>query len=359
MLHFQDDPVLRNTLFLNHEWVTQGVYSVLDNQIIKNRNGNFTDDDLQHIWQDERYRERRAELFALMRNEKFELCFELKPGHYLAPQLLPVDEIDYTWNSNAEQYQHEYRYQFMPKGILTRFIVKQHRHIYQNTYWRYGVLLEVNNTRAIIKEMYFDRKISVTVEGENKQELLKMVRDSIQSINQSYNNVAVTEMLQCQCLVCKSASEPHFYRLDVLQRYIQRGKLHIDCEKSLETIEVRDIVSTALTADELGQDIFRNQEVDLDIIPIADNENGINVPQQPQSPEPVAEAPLPTAGQSTVEEPLYLPSGEKKTSTLSEKPIFKDADEVPIENNNTKWLIIVIILAILVLLGIAYRVFMV
>lgn len=367
MLHFQDDPILRNTLFLNHEWVTQGVYSVLDNQIIKNRNGNFTDDDLQHIWQDDRYRERRAELFALMRNEKFELCFELKPGHYLAPQLLPVDEIDYTWSNNVEQYQHEYRYQFMPKGILTRFIVKQHRHICENTYWRYGVLLEVNNTRAIIKEMYFDRKISISIEGENKQELLKIVRDSIQSINQSYNNVAVMEMLQCQCPMCKSSAEPHFYRLDVLQRYIQRGKLHIDCEKSLETLEVRHIISAALTAEELGQDIFRNQEVDLEIIPIPENENGINIPQQPQlAPESVIESPLPTAGQSTIEEPLYLPSGggqkkEKETDRTIEKGLSKEEhnEGVPIKNNNTKWLILIIILAILALLGIAYRVLIV
>lgn len=366
MLHFQDDPILRNTLFLNHEWVTQGVYSVLDNQIIKNRNGNFTDDDLQHIWQDERYRERRAELFALMRNEKFELCFELKPGHYLAPQLLPVDEIDYTWSNNPEQYQHEYRYQFMPKGILTRFIVKQHRHIYENTYWRYGVLLEVNNTRAIIKEMYFDRKISIVIEGENKQELLKIVRDSIQSINQSYNNVAVMEMLQCPCTMCKSSIEPHFYRLDVLQRYIQRGKLHIDCEKSLETVEVRHVISVALTAEELAQDIFRNQEVDLGIVPIPENENGIDTPQQPQvAPESVIESPLPTAGQSTIEEPLYLPSAEQKkekeTDRTIEKVLSKEEhnEEVSIENNNSKWLILVIILAILALLGIAYRVLIV
>ncbi len=358
MLHFQDDPILKNTLFLNHEWVTQGVYSVLDNQIIKNRNGNFTDEDLQHIWQDDRYRHRQKELFALMRNEKFELCFELKPGHYLAPQLLPVDEIEYPWNNTPEQLHYEYRYQFMPKGILTRFIVKLHRHIYQSTYWRYGVVLELDNTRAIVKEMYFDRKISIVVEGENKQELLKMVRDTIQAINQSYNNVAVAEMLQCQCLACKNSSEPHFYRLDVLQRFIQRGKLHIDCEKSLDSVEVRQIISATLTTDELGQDIFRNQEIETDTqLPET------VMPIQPQT-APDLEMPLPTAGQSTIEEPLFMPSGvvhkNKQNVEKSIQNVLADKEITETEKGTSKWLILVyIILTVLILLGsIAYRVFM-
>ena len=99
-------------------------------------------------------------------------------------------------------------------------------------------------------------------------------------------------MLQCQCLACKNSSEPHFYRLDVLQRFIQRGKLHIDCEKSLDSVEVRQIISATLTTDELGQDIFRNQEIETDTqLPET------VMPIQPQT-APDLEMPLPTAGQS-------------------------------------------------------------
>jgi small GTP-binding protein len=239
ILHFTDDPDLKETIFLNHDWVTKGVYNVLDNQRVKSKQGNFTDNDLAYIWQDSKYKEQRRALLALMKNNKFELCFELKPGHYLAPQLLPVDEIDYEWNSEVPQTRFEYRYQFMPKGILTRFIVKRHRDIYEGQNWRYGVLLQRDNTRALVREMYFDRKISITIEGEYPQALLELVRDTIDDINHSFNSLQVSEMLHCSCSECSHSHNPHFYRLELLKKYEQFGKIAIDCEKSLESVSVR------------------------------------------------------------------------------------------------------------------------
>ena len=66
----------------------------------ENENEDFHDDDLIKIWSDPKYRTKHSELLGLMKNPKFEICFELDIGHYLAPQLLPVDEVDYEWNSN-------------------------------------------------------------------------------------------------------------------------------------------------------------------------------------------------------------------------------------------------------------------
>ncbi|MEZ4677014.1 MAG: COR domain-containing protein [Caldilineaceae bacterium] len=40
-LHFRDDWDLRDTVFLNHEWVTDGVYKVLDNETVKAQQGSL------------------------------------------------------------------------------------------------------------------------------------------------------------------------------------------------------------------------------------------------------------------------------------------------------------------------------
>jgi small GTP-binding protein len=49
-LHFRNDVNLRNTIFLNYEWVTKGIYNVFDNAKIKNETfGQFTDKDLISI----------------------------------------------------------------------------------------------------------------------------------------------------------------------------------------------------------------------------------------------------------------------------------------------------------------------
>ena len=258
ILHFTDDPALRETVFLNHDWVTKGVYAVLDNQRVKNKQGHFSDSDLAYIWHDEQYTNQREALLALMKNEKFELCFELRPGHYLAPQLLPVDEIEYEWDpTHTPQLKFEYHYQFMPKGILTRFIVKQHRNIKEGINWRYGVILEWNNTRALVRELYFERKISIYIEGEHPHILLEMVRRTVQDINESFNNLQVNEMLACQCTECTVADKPHFFKLSLLQKYNQRGKSFIDCEKSLEAISVRQLLNTISQAND---DLHPQQE---------------------------------------------------------------------------------------------------
>jgi len=63
-------------VILNPEWVTDGVYKVLDNPTVKAQLGRFTDGNLRDIWSDEKYSEKRRELLALMKNTKFEICYE-------------------------------------------------------------------------------------------------------------------------------------------------------------------------------------------------------------------------------------------------------------------------------------------
>lgn len=255
-LHFRDDWDLVDTVILNHEWVTDGVYKVLDNGTVKDQQGHFTDGDLMAIWSDEHYREKRRELLALMKNTKFELCYELPPVNgqrqgYLAPQLLPVDEIPYEWRTHGDNLRFEYRYDFMPKGILSRFIVKRHRDIVQATadggnprpvHWRYGVLLEWEGTRALVRERYFEKKITIAVEGPNKIGFLAIIRHSIQAIHDDFHNLQVHEMVPCTCTDCRAAHHPHFFRHELLERYLRRGRYDITCEVSLDDVDVRTLL---------------------------------------------------------------------------------------------------------------------
>ncbi|MCB9069244.1 MAG: hypothetical protein H6629_15730 [Calditrichae bacterium] len=121
------------------------------------------------IWKEDKYRFKRKELLSLMKDKKFEICFKFDDKTYLAPQLLPVDEIEYECTWFTRQFVFEYRYRFMPKGILTRFIVKRNKDIFENKNWRYGVLLNFDKTFALVKELYFDRKIVIQLTGENKR----------------------------------------------------------------------------------------------------------------------------------------------------------------------------------------------
>jgi small GTP-binding protein len=265
LLHFQDDIDLKDTIFLNHEWLTTGVYKILDDPKVIEQNGLFSLEDVRRIWADEQYKNKIRELISLMKNRKFDLCFELPNNDYLAPRLLPVDEIEHTWESLPENMRFEFEYKFMPKGILTRLIVKMNSDIYDNKYWRYGVILESDETKAIIREKYFENKISIELTGAHKREYLFYIRKVINEIHKDYNKIKCSEMIPCNCSHCRTVVTPQFYPFELLQRYEQKEILEIRCDFSLEMVNVssltNDILRKNLSSDKLVACENKNAEL--------------------------------------------------------------------------------------------------
>ena len=120
-LHFQDDPLLKNTIVLKPAWGTDAVYRVLDDPDVIAAHGRFTRGQLGRIWSEAKYTGMHDELLQLMM--KFQLCYALEGERaYMAPQLLSSEQPGYPWDP-TEGLVVRYEYTFMPKGILTRFIV--------------------------------------------------------------------------------------------------------------------------------------------------------------------------------------------------------------------------------------------
>lgn len=242
-LHFQDDWDLKETIFLNHEWLTTGVYKVLDDRNVIGKQGKFNHDDLNRIWSDESYQGKRKELLALMKNRKFDLCFELPSGEFLVPRLLPVDEIEHGWISNPKNKKIEFSYKFMPKGILSRIIVKLNSDIVDNFYWRYGVVLRFEGAEAIVRERYFESKITIELKGKNTREYLFTIRKALLEIHKDFNNIIVHERVPCNCIMCSNSLEPHFFDFETLRRYEYKAISKIRCEKSIEEVDVMSLTS--------------------------------------------------------------------------------------------------------------------
>lgn len=265
LLHFQDEMELKDLVILNNEWLTNGVYKILDDPKVIEQNGRFNNEDISRIWSNEEHRHKRKELISLMKNRKFDLCFELNSGAYLAPRLLPVDEIDHGWKSSANNLKFEFRYNFMPKGMLSRLIVKLNTDIYNNLYWRYGVLLSYQDTLAIVREKYFDRKITIEISGHYKREYLFTICKAIREIHKDFNKLVVSEMIPCTCQVCRSVEAPNFFEHELLQRMEMRGIKTIMCTTSLEYVPVLDLTSD-IKRDQIGTErliICENQNADL------------------------------------------------------------------------------------------------
>ncbi|MGB5771310.1 MAG: COR domain-containing protein, partial [Crocosphaera sp.] len=192
ILHFQDNKasVLYDTVILNPEWGTQAVYELLkrENNPIKEKLGKFTFTDLEKIWSDNRYQGKHTELLELMK--RFKLCYELPAQTYIAPQLLNPNPPKYDWN-NENNLKLRYCYDFMPKGIISHFIVEMHPYIDEPNVWRSGVILTKDNTYGEVIETYNSREIQIKLVGSNTRGLLEIITAKLDEINNSYHRLKV------------------------------------------------------------------------------------------------------------------------------------------------------------------------
>jgi hypothetical protein len=250
MLHFKEEPLLKDIIILNPEWATRAVYSILkhteDYAAVK---GHFTRTDLQRVWKAPTYQDMFDKLLALM--SSFELCYAVpsEQNLYIVPQLLPSDKPQgYHWD-DTETTQVRYTYDFMPKGILTRLMVRMHQHIadQKSQLWRRGVVFQngEGNTSAQVLELPRDKEINIRIRGPHTRELLTIILHEIHQINKTFRfneKMNVHCLFPCNCSQCQHSDDPNFYEHAVLQHYLARKRPTIECNKSFEDVPVLDLI---------------------------------------------------------------------------------------------------------------------
>ncbi|MCP4105866.1 MAG: TIR domain-containing protein [Desulfobacteraceae bacterium] len=217
-------------------------YKVLDNKEVIRNLGRFTKADLAKIWNEDNYAGMQDELLQLMIN--FKLCYKISETQdtYIAPQLLTENQPKYKWAENSLILR--YVYEFMPKGIINRFIVATHKMIAkQKLVWKSGVILERDKTFAELIEYYGKREIKIRIAGRHKKELMTIVTHELNKIHDSYNNLKYDKMIPCNCITCKGNQKPHFYPFDELREFISDGQNKIQCRKKpYKMVSVRGLI---------------------------------------------------------------------------------------------------------------------
>lgn len=246
VVHYQQSPLLRKTVIINPDWAVDAVYAVLDNRRIENNQGRFSDADLASIWQDDRYRDKLPELLEIMEN--YELCFQRgKSGQYIATELLPANPPPYQRIKRKGKLTLLYRFEFMPAGMVKRFIAKAHNLIEEEAFWRTGVVLADEGTRAVIVENDIRREIRIDVgDGAGKKELLAVVRSRFLDVFRDLGgDIQYDEHVPCPCTTCRDAVEddelPHLFAWSAIGRFASKGIESIQCQLSGESVSVGEL----------------------------------------------------------------------------------------------------------------------
>ena len=240
-LHFQDDLRLRRTVILQNRWATEGLPPILEDESIKSALGRFTLQDCRRLWQSSEYADMHLELLALM--EKFELCYRLADIHpetWLVPQLLypsPPQEL-LGWGAPSDLVL-SYRYEFMPRGLVSRLMVRMHRFVATpELSWASGTLFEHQDTQLLVRAQDSGEGIMLRARGKESKALLTVVSSALDDLNDSFSGLhaKVGKWVPCICSRCKEATTPILFELQDLQRRKARKQPHIECSESYEKV---------------------------------------------------------------------------------------------------------------------------
>lgn len=129
--------------------------------------------------------------------KKFELCYEIDKKTVLLPDLLEVPEPEFNFDY-AGALKFVIDYDFLPRSVMPRFIVKMHRDIAGELRWRTGVVLHDDkafHSTAVIKADERDEKIYIYVTGEQKRDYFSTIRKTFGDINDSFKKLEARELV--------------------------------------------------------------------------------------------------------------------------------------------------------------------
>jgi hypothetical protein len=246
-LHFQDDPLLSRTVILQNPWCTEAVFRILDDEIVKSHLGRFTDGDCERLWQDSQYADMQPELLALMK--RFEICYQLadtRPPISLVPQLLPPAKPVALNNwCEPEDLVLRYRYDIMPKGIISRLMVRMHRFVHDpEMAWITGVLFERDSAKVLVELLPSGDEIELRARGPECKALLSVIAADLDALNDSFQGLRdkVDKRIPCNCKSCRISAIPEFFAYKELLRRKEYNRLRVECPRSFENVDVLELL---------------------------------------------------------------------------------------------------------------------
>ncbi|MCP4213645.1 MAG: GTP-binding protein [bacterium] len=246
---------------LDPEWVTTGVYRIINNREVKEFGGLLRQEDLWHILQqdlstgaenaeDKEGYEYPAEThrFIIELMQKFQLCFQVDGG-WLLPDLLPKQQPHFEWEMR-DHLNFRIDYDFLPPSVLPRFMVKMHRDIKKNLCWRTGVVLsdESFGCRALVTTDTDAGRLYIRVEGRQKRDYFSALLFELRRINESFDKLGVKE------LVCMPDAPEITVTYQHLLRLEKKGMLEYMPDGSDKVYNVKELLGSVIVPMENGKE---------------------------------------------------------------------------------------------------------
>ncbi len=138
-----------------------------------------------------------------------------------------------------------YRYDFMPKGMISRLTVRLHRFVRNpEMAWITGVLFERDATAVLVELLANGSDIELRARGPERKALLSVIAADLDALNESFQSLRdkVDKRIPCNCTQCRKAPAPWFFAQKNLLRRRENGVLKVQCDLSFEEVDVLELL---------------------------------------------------------------------------------------------------------------------
>ena len=293
-LTYFDEQGLSNFIFLDHNWLTEGLYFILSDKAIEKSYGTFTRQQAFAKWEQEGYSEAEKEmLLSLLLKNRFDICYQApnQTDIYLTPLLLQNARPEGNkWHYETNLW-FKYQYDFMPHGLFSRFIVQVHERIHEQIQWKNGVWLhddkdEPQTFAEVLAIDHPNRAIEIKIHGlaQDCKQMLEYVDKALDNLHQDFKNLQVQKMAACVCPTCKelikNGEKPYFHSFTRIAKRLENNEYTTECGKSGKNVDISDILlDLGLKKEKEGQDLKQTfnflKELEMSI-------NNINIHNDPR-----------------------------------------------------------------------------
>ncbi|MDP4270780.1 MAG: COR domain-containing protein [Bacteroidota bacterium] len=246
VLWYSMNEELKHWVILQPEWAMNAVYKIIDDEEIQKRRGNIHAKDFIRIWKESIYEDKHVILKKML--EIFKIAFPKrhKIGDYIIPARLLSMPIDRKWKDEEVCLRLEYRYEFMPRGMVNQISAELSRYIVSdNEVWNNAVNLssENNSSQCQIEEDFYNRKIIIRSKGPDARGLIILTMDALKNITEGYKGVRPEIHVPCTCKLCMKNNKPTTFSYDKLIEWsFKRENAKVICNESQDSITINELL---------------------------------------------------------------------------------------------------------------------
>jgi len=255
ILHFKEFE-LEHTHVLEPRWVTEAVYKIINSETLAKCRGvlrlNCLDDILKKEKEEDYFYPHDKYKYIIDLMKKFEICYKIDGNKVLTPDLLAVQEPEFEFNfDNSLKFVIDY--DFLPKSVMPRFIVKMHRDIKEDLRWRTGVVLEDEdfNSTAVVVSDDEAKKVYIYVNGKQRRDYFSVILSTFREINRSFEKLKAVEKVPLPDDPEVMVSYKHLITLE------NKGTVEFTPDGSEKEYKVKDLLGNIYVEKKSEEEILR------------------------------------------------------------------------------------------------------